>query len=70
MIAISIYIVITIVAVGITALYLIHKKNIELLCSVSFPEMGTRAERRLIIRMLRNGVLPKAIFHDFSMPET
>ena len=61
---IAIFIVIIIVVSVITALYFIHKKNMELLCSVSSPERGTRAERRLIIRMLRNGVHPKAIFHD------
>lgn len=62
-IMIAIFIVIIIVISAVIALYFIHKKNMELLCSVSSPERGTRAERRLI-RMLRNGVHPKAIFHD------
>lgn len=44
--------------------YFIHRKNMKLLCSVSSPTRGTRAERKLIIKMLRKGVHPKAIFHD------
>lgn len=61
---ITIFIVLIIVFLGIVSLYLIHKKNMELLCSVSSPKRGTRAERRLIIKMLRNNVDPKTIFHD------
>ena len=39
----------------------------ELLCSVSSPERGTEAERRLVIKMLKKGVHPKAIFHDLYL---
>lgn len=48
-------------------LYHIHKKNMELLCSVSSPSRGTRSERRLIIKLLKKGVHPKAIFHDLYL---
>lgn len=44
--------------------YLYHRQNMKLLRSVSSPYRGTRAERRLVVRMLRKGVHPKAIFHD------
>jgi len=47
--------------------YLIHRKNMKLLCSVSSPDRGTRAERRLVIKMLEKGVHPKAIFHDLYL---
>lgn len=39
----------------------------KLLRSVSSPNRGTGAERRLVIRMLRRGVHPKAIFHDLYL---
>ena len=56
--------VIVFILICISILYLIHKRNMKLLCSVSSPNRGTRAERCLVIRMLRRGVHPKAIFHD------
>lgn len=34
-----------------------------MLCSVSSPKRGTRSERRLVVKMLKQGVRPKAIFH-------
>ena len=39
----------------------------KLLCSVSSPTRGTKAERKLIIKMLKKGVHPKAIFHDLYL---
>lgn len=47
--------------------YLHHRQNMKLLRSVSSPDRGTRAERRLVISMLRRGVHPKAIFHDLYL---
>lgn len=41
----------------------------KLLCSVSSPNRGTVAERRLVIKMLKMGVHPKAIFHDLYVPK-
>lgn len=58
------YILLFIFVVGVVVSFLVHKKNMELLCTVSSPDRGTRAERILIIKMLRNGIHPKAIFHD------
>lgn len=61
------YLLILIIIAFATVSYYIQKKDMELLCSVTSPKRGTRAERRLIIRMLRNGVHPKAIFHDLYL---
>lgn len=63
------YIVVTLILVlgCIVISYLIHRKNMKLLCSVSSPDRGTRAERRLVIKMLKKGVHPKAIFHDLYL---
>lgn len=36
----------------------------KLLSSVSSPDRGTTAECKLVIKMLKRGVHPKAIFHD------
>ena len=47
--------------------YLRHRQNVKLLRSVSTPDRGTRAERRLVVKMLRRGVHPKAIFHDLYL---
>ena len=47
--------------------YLRHRQNVKLLRSVSTPDRGTRSERRLIVKMLRRGVHPKAIFHDLYL---
>lgn len=52
-----------IIAVAIVS-YLSHRRDMKLLCSVSSPTRGTKAERKLIIKMLKKGVHPKAIFHD------
>ena len=62
------YIIVVILILGcIVISYLHHRQNMKLLCSVSSPYRGTRAERRLVIRMLRRGVHPKAIFHDLYL---
>lgn len=61
------YIVIILLLSCIVISYLHHRQNMKLLCSVSSPDRGTRAERRLVIRMLRRGVHPKAIFHDLYL---
>lgn len=61
------YIVITLILDCIVISYLYHRQNMKLLRSVSSPGRGTRAERRLIITMLRRGVHPKAIFHDLYL---
>jgi hypothetical protein len=61
------YIFIPILLACIVFSYLNHRRNMELLCSVSSPERGTEAERRLIIKMLKKGVHPKAIFHDLYL---
>lgn len=47
--------------------YLLYRRNMKLLCSVSSPDRGNRAERRLVIKMLKKGVHPKAIFHDLYL---
>lgn len=60
------YIVIILI-LGIVISYLHHRQNMKLLRSVSSPDRGTRAERRLVISMLRRGVRPKAIFHDLYL---
>lgn len=41
-----------------------HRRNMKLLRLVSSPERGTRAERRLVVKLLKLGVHPRAIFHD------
>ena len=48
-------------------LYFNHKRNMELLRSVSSPDRGTPSERRLIIKMLKKKVHPQAIFHDLYL---
>lgn len=58
------YILLLIVIVIAVVSFIIHKKNMELLFMVSSPDRGTYSERRLIIKMLRKRVHPKAIFHD------
>lgn len=61
------YIIVILILGCIVISYLYHQQNIKLLCSVSSPSRGTRAERRLVVRMLRQGVHPKAIFHDLYL---
>lgn len=48
-------------------LFLIHRENMRLLCSVSAPHRGTKSERKLIIKLLRKGVHPQAVFHDLYL---
>ena len=61
------YIVIILILGCFVISYLHHRQNMKLLRSVSSPNRGTGAERRLVIRMLRRGVHPKAIFHDLYL---
>ena len=61
------YIVIILILGCVVISYLHHRQNMKLLRSVSSPNRGTGAERRLVIRMLRRGVHPKAIFHDLYL---
>ncbi len=61
------YIVTILILSLIVISYINHRKNIKLLCTVSSLNRGTRAERRLIIRMLKMGVHPKTIFHDLYL---
>ena len=61
------YVVVILILGCIVILYLYHRQNIKLLRSVSSPERGTKAERRLVVKMLRKGVHPKAIFHDLYL---
>ena len=61
------YIFVVLIMGCIVISYLHHQQNMKLLRSVSSPNRGTGAERRLVIRMLRWGVHPKAIFHDLYL---
>ena len=61
------YIGIILILVCVVVSYLHQRQNMKLLRSVSTPNRGTRAERRLVIKMLRMGVHPKAIFHDLYL---
>ena len=59
-------IIIILILFGLVFLYL-HYQDMKLLRLVSSPTRGTRSERKLIIKMLRRGVHPKAIFHDLYL---
>lgn len=48
--------------------YFIRRRNRKLLCSVSSPSRGTQSERRLVVKLLKKGIHPKAIFHDLYLP--
>lgn len=61
------YIVTILILSLIVISYINHRKNIKLLYTVSSLNRGTRAERRLIIKMLKMGVHPKTIFHDLYL---
>ena len=60
-------IIVILILASIVVSYLYHRQNMKLLRSVSSPERGTRAERRLVVKMLRKGVHPKTIFHDLYL---
>ena len=61
------YISVIPILVCVVVLYLHYRQNMKLLRTVSSPDRGTRAERRLVVRMLGKGVHPKAIFHDLYL---
>ncbi len=46
--------------------YLVFRqiRDAKLLKTVTQPDRGTRAERKLVLKLLKNGIHPKAIFHD------
>ena len=60
-------IVVILILTCVVISYLRHRQNMKLLRSVSTPDRGTKSERRLVIKMLRLGVHPKAIFHDLYL---
>ena len=53
----------------LSVIYISHRRNMKLLKMVSSPDRGTRSERRLVIRLLKNGVPPEAVFHDLYLPK-
>ncbi len=61
------YMIVILILVCVVVSYLRYRQNMKLLRTVSSPDRGTRAERRLVVRMLRKGVHPKAIFHDLYL---
>lgn len=61
---IIIYITVFLLVLYLVIIYLIHRRNMRLLCSVTSPDRGTYSEQQLVIKLLKKGVHPKAIFHD------
>lgn len=61
--------IVLLAAAYFAAAHYIHQKNMKLLCLVSSPDRGTPAERKLIIKLLKKGIHPKAIFHDLYLPK-
>lgn len=47
--------------------FFIHRRNRRLLMKVTSPRRGTRSERRLVLKMLKKGVQPEAIYHDLYL---
>lgn len=47
--------------------FFIHRRNRRLLMKVTSPRRGTRSERRLVLKMLKKGVEPEAIYHDLYL---
>lgn len=41
-----------------------RKHNIKLLCSITNLDRGNIAEHNLIVKLLKAGISPKAIFHN------
>lgn len=58
------YVIIAFVLVCLLIPFLKRWRYMRLLRSVTSPDRGTGSEHRLIVRMLKRGVHPKAIFHD------
>lgn len=42
----------------------INGRNCKLLKTVTSPHRGTKSERNLVIKLLRDGIPPQTIFHD------
>lgn len=55
---------IVIILVIIVCAIFVNIRNTRLLKTVTQPDRGTRAERKLVLKLLKNGIHPKAIFHD------
>ena len=49
------YLLLSLLIVIAIVSYLSHRRDRKLLCSVSFPTRGTRAERKLIVKMWKKG---------------
>lgn len=64
------FIFIILVLAPILLCYLFHRRNLKLLSSVTSPGRGTRSERRILLKLLKNGVHPKAIFHDVYLKKS
>lgn len=59
--------ILTVIAIilGIIACFVFqHQRNVKLLKTVTQLDRGTRAERKLVLKLLKKGIHPKAIFHD------
>ena len=62
--AIGIIIFIVVVFAIIACFVFVEIRNAKLLRTVTQPDRGTRAERKLVLKLLKSGIHPKAIFHD------
>lgn len=50
--------------------FYINARNNELIGQVTSPDRGERSERRLVLRLLKMGINPRAIFHDIYLQKT
>ena len=62
------FIILVIILLSIAAISVYTEiKNIKLLKKVSSLNRGTRSERKMILKILKSGIKPTAIFHDLYL---
>ena len=59
--------IILLIIISLIVSFFIHRRNRRLLMKVTSPRRGTRSERRLVLKMLKKGVPPEAIYHDLYL---
>lgn len=66
MLAIQVILFLAVIA-AVAYWFYVNARNNELIGEVTSPYRGERSERRLVLRLLRMGINPQAIFHDLYL---
>lgn len=66
---IFVFVIVLGLALYVSFIFYVRSRNRKLILQVTDYHRGTDAERYLILKLIKNGISPKAIFHDLYVPQ-